>query len=170
MKHRPILFISIAATLALAACGGDDDDTSAATTSPAAQVTSPETTPATDAPDASAAGDVEVATDPTLGDYLVDADGRTLYLFEQDQGTTTACTGACADNWPPIVAEGAPTAGEGIDAGQLGTADGILPDQITYHGHLLYYFAGDQAPGDTNGIGIPDWYAVDPSGAAIDTD
>jgi predicted lipoprotein with Yx(FWY)xxD motif len=47
-------------------------------------------------------------------------------------------------------------------------ADGIVPDQITYHGHLLYYFVGDQAPGDINGVGIPDWYAVDPAGNAIE--
>jgi predicted lipoprotein with Yx(FWY)xxD motif len=165
MKHRPFLIISIAATLALAACGSDDD-TSTATTSPPA-TTSAAAAPATDATTASDV-DVAIATDPTLGDHLVDGDGRTLYLFERDQGTTTACAGGCADSWPPIIADGTPTAGDGVDASQLGTADGIAPDQITYHGHLLYYFAGDQAPGDTNGVGIPDWYAVAPDGEAIE--
>jgi predicted lipoprotein with Yx(FWY)xxD motif len=166
MKHRPFLIISIAATLALAACGSDDD-TGTPTTGPPA-TTSVAAAPATDAAAAPSDVDVAIATNPSLGDHLVDGNGRTLYLFERDQGTTTACTGGCADNWPPIIADGTPTAGDGVDATQLGTADGIAPDQITYHGHLLYYFAGDQAPGDTNGIGIPDWYAVAPDGEAIE--
>ena len=109
-----------------------------------------------------------VATDPELGDYLVDETGMTLYLFTLDDGTTTACTGACADNWPPLVADGDPTGGDGVDASLLGTADGIKPNQVTYNGHLLYFFAQDTAPGDTNGVGKPDWYAVDPAGEAID--
>jgi predicted lipoprotein with Yx(FWY)xxD motif len=109
-----------------------------------------------------------IATDPDLGEYLVDADGLTLYLFTKDEGTTTACSGGCADNWPPIVADGAPTGGDGIDVELLGTADGIEPNQVTYNGHLLYYFAGDQAPGDTNGVGLPDWYPVNPAGDAIE--
>ena len=83
------------------------------------------------------------------------ATGMTLYLFTKDEGTTTACTGECAANWPPIVAED-PTGGDGIDAALLGTADGIEPNQVTYNGHLLYYFANDTAPGDTNGVGLPE--------------
>jgi predicted lipoprotein with Yx(FWY)xxD motif len=166
MKPRTILSVFVAAGVVLTACGSDDNGAStSATTAPAAAVTTPGST------NAAANGDATlmIATDPVLGDHVVDGQGRTLYLFEQDQGTTTACTGGCADNWPPIVADGAPTAGEGIDAAELATADGIEPDQITYHGHLLYYFSGDQAAGDTNGIGIPDWYAVDPAGNAIET-
>ena len=101
-------------------------------------------------------------------DYLVDGTGLTLYLFTKDEGTTTACTGGCAENWPPIIAEGDPTGGDGIDAALLGTADGIEPNQVTYNGHLLYYFHEDTAPGDTNGVGLPDWFAVDPAGEAIE--
>ena len=40
--------------------------------------------------------------------------------------------------------------------------------QVTYNGHPLYYFSGDQAPGDTNGQGIGDiWFVVSPAGDAI---
>ena len=35
---------------------------------------------------------------------------------------------------------------------------------------MLYYFAGDQAPGDTNGVGIPEWYPVSPEGEAVGED
>lgn len=165
MKTRTLLSMLVIAGAVLTACGSDDDDgasTSATTTPAATDATSESTNPTpTDA------ATVMVATDPVLGEYLVDADGRTLYLFDQDQGTTTACSGGCVDNWPPIVSD-TPTAGDGIDAAQLATADGIEPNQVTYHDHLLYYFAGDQAAGDTNGVAIPDWYAVDPAGNVIE--
>ena len=165
MTTRTLLSALVVAGAVLTACGSDDNGAStSATTTPADVTTSESASPTT-----SGAATVMVAADPVLGEYLVDSEGRTLYLFTQDQGTTTACSGGCADNWPPIVSD-APTAGDGVDPAQLGTADGIEPNQVTYHGHLLYYFAGDQAAGDTNGVGIPDWYAVDPAGDAIETD
>jgi len=164
MTTRTVLSVLIVAGAVLTACGSDDDGAStSATTTPAAAATTAEST----SPTTTGAATVMVATDSVLGEYLVDSEGRTLYLFTQDQGTTTACSGGCADNWPPIVSD-APTAGDGIDAAQLATADGIEPNQVTYHGHLLYYFAGDQAAGDTNGVGLPDWYAVDSAGEAIE--
>jgi predicted lipoprotein with Yx(FWY)xxD motif len=180
MRTRHFLTVLVAAGVILAACGSDDDSSDTATTDAATAATTADagaaaTTPsASEAPaatggdTAAAAGTVMVATDPELGDFLVSDTGMTLYLFTLDEGTTTACTGGCADNWPPLVADGDPTGGDGVDASLLGTADGIEPNQVTYNGHLLYYFAQDTAPGDTNGVGKPDWYAVDPAGEAID--
>ena len=187
MRTRQLLTALVATSVILAACGSDDDSSDSATTdagaAPAATTdagaapadTEAASTPAaTEAPgattgDATAAeATVMVSSDPALGDYLVDGTGMTLYLFTKDEGTTTACTGGCAENWPPIIAEGDPTGGDGIDAALLGTADGIEPNQVTYNGHLLYYFANDTAPGDTNGVGLPNWYAVDPAGEAIE--
>lgn len=165
MNTRKFLSVLIVAGVVLTACGSSDDGASDDAASPTAVSEAPAASGDQATPAGSAT--VIVATDPTLGDHLVDAEGRTLYLFAKDEGTTTACTGGCADNWPPIVADGAPTGGEGVDAGLLGTADGIEANQVTYNGHLLYYFAGDQAAGDTNGVGLPDWYAVDPAGDAI---
>ena len=101
------------------------------------------------------------------GTHLVSAEGRSLYLFTSDQGTTSACGSGCLENWPPLVAA-VPTAGDGVDAGLLSSAAGAVADQVTYSGHLLYYFAGDLVPGDANGVGIPNWYLVDPAGNAID--
>jgi len=105
----------------------------------------------------------------SLGRILVDAQGRTLYLFEKDSGTTSACTGACAQIWPAVTAA-APTAGTGADAALLGTADGQVAHQVTYGGHLLYTYSGDGAPGDVKGTSIPDWYPVNPSGNKVDKD
>lgn len=177
MRTTKLLAALLALGLVLAACGDDGDTTTAGQTSTTGAASSSTTagadygsggTTATTTATANGEATVAVANDAELGDYLVGPDGRTLYLFEKDQGTTTACTGGCADSWPPLVAQGgAPKAGDGVDAGELSTADGIEPDQVTYHGHLLYYFAGDQAAGDTNGTSVPAWYAVGPDGEAI---
>ena len=172
-----LLAALVAAGLLLAACSDDDDTSTSDTAGDTADAAGDGTTRSDvyggDGGDGggsgAATGDatVDVASDDDLGEYLVGPDGHTLYLFTEDQGTTTACTGACADNWPPLVA-GDPTGGDGVDADELSTADGIQPDQVTYHGHLLYYFAGDEAPGDTNGTAVPSWFAVDPGGEAIE--
>ncbi|HEV8627512.1 MAG TPA: hypothetical protein VG034_24000 [Acidimicrobiia bacterium] len=116
-----------------------------------------------------AAATVAVADNPAQGSILVDGQGRTLYLFENDKGTTSACTGACAQVWPALTAA-APTAGTGADASLLGTASGQVAQQVTYAGHLLYTYSGDAAPGDVKGVGIPGWYPVSPSGAKVDKD
>jgi predicted lipoprotein with Yx(FWY)xxD motif len=113
-----------------------------------------------------AAATVAVAQNPAQGSILVDGQGRTLYLFEKDSGTTSACTGACVPVWPALTAAAQPTAGAGADATLLGRAG----DRVTYAGHLLYTFSGDSAAGDVKGLGIPGWYPVSPSGAKVDKD
>ena len=91
------------------------------------------------------------------GTALVDGTGRALYLFEADTGTTSTCTGACAQVWPPLLTSGpAPVTTGAAQASLVGTsprADGTR--QVTYDGHPLYYFAGDTAPGDVTGSGNP---------------
>ena len=110
------------------------------------------------------------------GTALVDGAGRALYLFEADTGTASTCTGACAQVWPALLASGPTPAVTGAaQASLVGTsprADGTV--QVTYHGHPLYYFAGDKAPGDVTGQGIHNfgggWYVVTPAGDEIDDD
>ena len=113
-------------------------------------------------------------TNASLGTIVVNAQGRTLYLFQRDSGTTSRCTGACAASWPPLRATGTPIVGPGAKASILastGRADGER--QITYNGHPLYLFSGDQKPGDVNGQGVSAfgglWYAVSPAGDQITT-
>jgi predicted lipoprotein with Yx(FWY)xxD motif len=107
-----------------------------------------------------------------LGNILVDRQGRTLYLFERDSGATSACTGACAVNWPPLRVRGTPLVGSGAKAADVSTtarADGI--SQLTYNGHPLYTFVNDKKPGDTNGEGINafggSWFAVSAAGGKV---
>jgi predicted lipoprotein with Yx(FWY)xxD motif len=105
-----------------------------------------------------------------LGNVLVDSQGRTLYLFRADHGTTSACSGACANAWPPLRANGKPTVGAGLQASAVTTtkrSDGR--PQVDYHGHPLYTYIGDQKAGDTTGQGVnafgAPWYAVTATGA-----
>jgi predicted lipoprotein with Yx(FWY)xxD motif len=107
-----------------------------------------------------------------LGDVLVDRQGRTLYLFARDSGTASACTGACAVNWPPLLVQGAPLVDTGATPSGIGRTtrpDGLR--QLTYSGHPLYTFVNDKKPGDTNGEGISafggSWFAVSPAGAKV---
>jgi predicted lipoprotein with Yx(FWY)xxD motif len=107
----------------------------------------------------------------SLGKILVNSKGRTLYLFQADQGTTSACNDACAAAWPPL-ANAAPKVGKGAQAAKVSTAtraDG--KPQVVYNGHPLYTFTGDKKAGNTNGQGLNAfgalWYVVSPAGNQI---
>ncbi len=109
----------------------------------------------------------------SLGTILVDAQGRTLYLFERDSRGRSACSGKCATFWPPYLTTGKPKAGTGAKASMLGTTrrkDGRL--QVTYNRHPLYRFASDSKAGQTKGEGVDafggEWYAVSPRGAKVE--
>ncbi len=129
-------------------------------------------TPATNAAAPAPSATLNVANTGNLGNVLVNSQGRTLYLFQADTGTTSNCTGACAAAWPPLVSNGKPTTGNGVNAGMVGTtmrSDGTT--QVTYNGHPLYTYIRDSKPGDANGQGVTAfggaWFAVSPSGSAV---
>jgi predicted lipoprotein with Yx(FWY)xxD motif len=123
-----------------------------------------------------AAGGTPVKVEQTnLGKVIANAQGRTLYLFRADKGTTSACYGQCATYWPPLLTTGKAVAMPGVKATLLGTTkrkDGKL--QVTYKGHPLYTFLQDTEAGRTTGEGSDafgaKWYALAPSGATIDRD
>jgi predicted lipoprotein with Yx(FWY)xxD motif len=107
-----------------------------------------------------------------LGRILVDSKGITLYDFVKDKGTTSACYGACAALWPPLITKGKPVAGPGVRASLLGTTkrkDGKL--EVTYAGRPLYYFVTDTKPGQTTGQGVNQfgapWWVLSPAGKEI---
>ena len=120
----------------------------------------------------SGSASVSVA-DSSLGQILVDGNGKTLYLFEADTSTQSTCSGGCAQAWPPVTTNGAPKAAGGASASLLGTtarSDGTT--QVTYGGHPLYSFTGDTKPGDTNGEGSTafgaGWDVLTPTGEKIE--
>jgi predicted lipoprotein with Yx(FWY)xxD motif len=174
----PILPIVAVVAVGLAtACGGSSGSNDSSTASTGSNTGSnsgaygaqpPAKTPA------SSSSTVSLKTgsgDP--GTFLVDSQGRALYLWEADKGKMSACDGACAQAWPPLTTDGTPKAGNGVKASLLGTtkrSDGTT--EVTYNGHPLYYFAGDSGAGQTNGQGNDgfgaDWWVVAPSGKAIE--
>jgi predicted lipoprotein with Yx(FWY)xxD motif len=143
------------AAVALAGCGG-------AASGSAASPTTASGRPAT----------VGIANGGNLGKILVDSQGRTLYLFQKDNGTKSACYGACASAWPPLRASDKPTIGGGANASLVATtarSDG--KPQVTYGGHPLYLFQGDQKAGDTNGQGVTafggGWFTLSAAGHQV---
>lgn len=147
---------SLLLPFALAACGG------AAAGYGGGAAPSPQSGPAT----------ISVGSS-SLGQILVGANGKSLYLFEADTGTQSTCSGACAQAWPPLTTTGALKAGAGASASLLGTtarSDGTT--QVTYNGHPLYYFVSDTKPGDTTGEGSTafgaGWDVLSPAGDKIE--
>ena len=99
-----------------------------------------------------------------VGSVIVDAQGRTLYRFTAEAQGVPVCTGACVGTWPPALV----TAASGLpkhvatvrrpDGGKL---------QLTYDGHPLYRYAGDQSKTDANGEGVGgQWFVLKAGGAA----
>jgi predicted lipoprotein with Yx(FWY)xxD motif len=92
-----------------------------------------------------------------------------MYLFEKDESGKSNCSGACAEEWPPVTTQGAPKAGSGVSASMISTVkrdDGST--QVVFDGHPLYLYAGDAMPGDVNGNEVvefgAEWYALHPDG------
>ncbi len=170
MKKSFFVFSALAliAALAIAGCGGGEDSTSS--NSGGAYGSGGESTKPTSSEGSAggAAAIVSAAAVGDLGTVLVDSKGLTLYDFHKDKGKS-ACYGACAKVWPPLITEGKPQVGEGATAAKLGTTkrkDGTL--QVTYAGWPLYTYEADKKPGDANGNDIDsfgaEWYALLPSG------
>lgn len=163
-----IAALVLIAMLAIAGCGSSDDSSGAGGGGYGSRNASATTAPS----ESSAGGEVAVVsatTVPKLGKVIVDAKGFTLYDFHKDKGGVSACYGACAKVWPPLLSEGEPQAGEGAMASKLGTTerkDGTI--QVTYGGWPLYTYTADKKPGDASGNDIDSfgaqWYALRPSG------
>jgi predicted lipoprotein with Yx(FWY)xxD motif len=164
--------LAVISALVLAACGGSSNSSSSGSASaPSYGASSTPTAPKSPATTSTGASVVS-AKSSSLGTFLVDAKGQTLYLWDADHGAMSTCNGECATDWPPLTTKSAPKAGAGVKASLLGTSkrsDGT--QEVTYAGHPLYTFAGDTAPGQTTGqgsgaFGAP-WWVVTPAGKAI---
>ena len=119
-----------------------------------------------------AAGSVISIRNTTLGQTLVDANSRTLYLFKGDTANVSKLSSAGLAVWPRLIATGPVKATNGARAASIGTVtspSGVR--QVTYNGHPLYYFVGDTKPGSTRGQGLNEfgalWYVLGPAGNAV---
>lgn len=112
-------------------------------------------------------GVVVTTSGSELGTILVDGEGMTLYLFDEDEEGVSSCDGSCAEVWPPLVGDATATAE--ADGALLGTTerdDGSV--QVTYAGMPLYRYAPDAQPGDVTGQGVGEvWWVVAPDGERL---
>ena len=173
--RRPALLAAALTVLALAlvaaGCGSSNDNSSTSASSGGGGGVYGGGGGATKPASSSGSGVVSVDDNAKLGKIIVDSKGNTLYYFEKDKqnGGSSACSGACAQVWPPYTASGSPKGQNGASASMLGTlkrSDGTT--QVTYNGWPLYTYTGDSKPGDTNGNNLDqfgaEWYALTPQG------
>jgi predicted lipoprotein with Yx(FWY)xxD motif len=168
MRSRVLMAAAIVSVAGLtAACSGAATAAPASSPSAAAAASAAASAASASAPAAAGGPVVMTATVGTVGTLVVaSSNGMTLYTFDKDVANsgTSACTGGCIAKWPALTvpAGSTPTAASGI-TGKLGTItradDGTL--QVTYNGKPLYFFSGDKAAGDSNGI-YTGWSAVKP--------
>src|SRR5256714_5479519 len=95
---------------------------------------------------------------------LTNAQGMTLYYFTPDSATQSACTGGCAQAWPPLLFAGAggPTSSTSL-SGELSAQKDANRDQGEYNGALLYGYSGGNSPGQTHGEGaFGEWFVALP--------
>jgi predicted lipoprotein with Yx(FWY)xxD motif len=156
MQRTTFLAAGAVLSIALAACSNDSSS------SPAAGGSSSSSS-------SDAGVTVQLTDNSTYGSILTDAQGRSLYMFDNDTTSKSTCNEGCAPTWPALTVTGQPTGGDGVQASLLGTStrdDGAT--QVTYNGHPVYLYAGDNAAGDTNGEGVGDvWHLVSADGEAV---
>jgi predicted lipoprotein with Yx(FWY)xxD motif len=165
------LALLVAVALVAAGCGGGDSNSGSAYGGKGGGGASASKQASSEEGGETAGGDgiVSAAKVGDLGTVLVTSEGLTLYDFHKDKGSQSACYGACAAAWPPLLTEGNPQAQGPAERSMLGTTkrkDGTV--QVTYNGWPLYTYAGDQGPGEANGNDISQygaqWYALLPNG------
>src|ERR1700682_3179101 len=143
-RNLSVTSMSLICLFLIAACGAPTAaPVVAPTLPPAAAPTSTAAAAAVTIPDSAK---VAVGSG-SLGKFLVDGTGNTLYVFMKDSAGQSNCYDACATSWPPLVTKNKPTAGDGVDTSLLGITtrkDGSI--QVTYKNMPLYYFVADKAP------------------------
>jgi predicted lipoprotein with Yx(FWY)xxD motif len=161
--------LAVVAALAIGGCGSSSDSSTGGVYGGKGASATSATIEKAPAGAESGVAVLTVASAPKLGPIVVDAKGFAVYDFHKDKGTTSSCYGSCAGVWPPVLTEGAPTAGEGASGAKLGTTerkDGTT--QVTYAGHPLYTYVADKKPGEANGNDFSSfgaqWYALKGNG------
>ncbi len=165
MKRISSSFIIVIASCTLlllfSACSTSSTTTTEQSTSPF----NPSSSSATSTPSASDTFGVKVAQVNVKGKselVLTDARGFTLYTFKPDTATRSACTGACAKTWPPLLAQKeGQTSFDHLTLGAVKDDNGI---QVQANDHFLYTFSKDTAPGQANGEGVAGkWFVATPT-------
>ncbi len=166
IAHRrtaALVATAAAALLALAGCSSAGGGSLYSTSAPASGSASSSASGA-------ASGAALKTGSTSLGTVVVDGKGLTAYVFDKDTPNSgkSACSGACAAQWPAIETDSAKPAVTGV-SGTVGTITGVDgKKQVTLNGLPLYTFAGDSSAGDVTGQGLGGiWWVVSPAGSKI---
>ena len=167
LKRSLVIAVGLAIALLLAACGSPTPATPNGSGPYGSGNTNPPATP-TPATGGGTAPVIQTATATVKGKsetVLTDARGMTLYYFTADSATQSACSGSCAQMWPPQLFSGSGIpASSTVLPGKLSAQTDANGNQVEYNGHPLYTFSGDTAPGQTNGEGLfGAWFVATPN-------
>ncbi len=177
MRHPSALAATTLALAGLAVAGcGSSGSSSSGKTEAGGYPSASASTASGAAPSGAAAptaGTAVTTMHTSLGTILAAGPKRlTVYLFAADTGSSSTCSEACAQAWPPVTTTGAPKAEGGAVAADLGTttrSDGTK--QVTYRGHPLYYYVSDSQAGETTGQGVNSfgapWWVLAPAGSEV---
>jgi len=172
MRALAAVLVLPVVALILAGCGSSGETTTSSTSS-ANYGAGSESSSSTQV-SAKSGPEVSAKSVSGLGTVLVNAEGKTLYVFAPDKGREVTCTGSCAAVWPPLKVE----AGEKAVASGPAKASllGSDPDPeggevVTYAGWPLYTYVADSKPGMATGQALNlnggYWYAISPAGKVI---
>ena len=170
LRRSLVISMSLFMAMLLAACGSSTTSGGGAygSSSTGAATTAPTASPTTAPTSSSASAIVQTATATVKGQsetILTNAQRMTLYYFTPDTATKAACTGGCAQVWPPLLftGSGAPTSSTTL-SGKLTVQTDANGSQVEYNGHPLYTYSKDTAPGQTNGEGLfGKWFVCTPN-------
>lgn len=103
----------------------------------------------------------------SAGGKLVDPDGMSLYVLDDDSAGEPTCLTGCADNWPPLTVSADGTqhvsGGPGVSGAFTTFERSDAAVQVIYNNRPLYHYAGDSAPGEINGDAIGGvWHLATP--------
>jgi predicted lipoprotein with Yx(FWY)xxD motif len=117
---------------------------------------------------------IQLKASATLGSYLADSVGATLYYFSNDFDGNSSCTGGCQAVWPIYFAGDNLTQAKlpsGLDIADFATITTTSgAKQTTYKTWPLYYYAPAvngtntrESPGETKGEGVNNiWFVAKP--------
>jgi predicted lipoprotein with Yx(FWY)xxD motif len=161
------MLLAPAVVLLAAGCG------SSSTTSTKSSASTP-AAPSTSSTPAAKAVEVSTRTLPGLGSVVVNAQGRTLYVFAPDKAKKVTCVGGCAAVWPPLALSSGqkPVVSGQAKSSLVGSDPNPAGGRtVTYAGWPLYTYVTDTSPGTARGQAINLngglWDVIAPSGKVI---
>lgn len=106
---------------------------------------------------------VKISSRESIGQYLTDAVGMSLYYYTRDTVGKSNCSGGCLVAWPAFYSEQI-NVEPPLDQKNFGNI--VRPDgkeQTTYKNLPLYYYIEDKRAGDIVGQGVGGvWFLVKP--------